>query len=433
MNEQQDYHDFEPDVRDIARKLNAVDFSLNSRGRETVQQRLNFKAHQGNVSHIHNPYRHEPSRRPVPPLVRAVAAVFVCLIVGVIVAMPLLQTASPGLASTVEPLVSATPTAAPTAIMNRARSGVTDYYKTWFEAQRELDFRYYVPQGSLRGYELAQVAPPMNIRGYAVSTYFEREKWQRALGQGFSGEDVDYLHIAQSQGRTASDAVWLWLPHPNGGLLERPPESFTMTPLSDDLTGYATTEINGQKVLFFRKDAFNFTLTSRTLSEETLLDIALSLTPYVQTNGYDFPRNAPGTCLLNGIELPTAPAQSDLWRVPLEGTREDYGITEIFNGMYPGIDLITPQPMPVLAVNDGVIIFSGDTTLGHKQTVVISHGDHLSLYANLAAITVKCGERVKAGDTIGTVGKYGFAGILHFELMSSEGYRINPSSIITFR
>lgn len=452
MTEQQDYHDFEPDVRDIAQKLNAVDFSLNSLGRDTDQQRLSFKARQESVMDNHNPYRHEhtrhrgerakPSRRPVPLLVRASAAVILCFTVIVLGAIPLMQTSAPGLASTVEPLVSATPPGESAGLINRPVSVTTDYYATWFEAQTALNFRYYVPTFLPHGYALAQVAPPTNIRGYVVSTYFERDKWQQRLGGGLSGEtlDVDYLHIAQSKGRTASDAIWLWIPRPNTALLERPPASFTMTPLSDDHTSYTSTEIDGQNVLFFRKSAYNFTLTSRKLSEETLLDIALSLTPYNWTNGYAFPPDAPGTCPLPTDYLPTSASPADKWRPPLPTIEESGQYSPIlrpFNDTSPGVDFVIPfsRRTPVLAANDGVVIFAGDTGLGHGRTVVIAHGDYLSLYAKLDVINVWCGQEVKAGSTIGEIGTHTDVRgtMLHFELMDAEGYRINPGEIITLQ
>lgn len=442
MTEQQDYQDFEPDVRRIAQQLNAVDFSVNRHQREASREQLTLTAHQHSMTHAHNPYRREharhggrrPLRRPVPVVARAALVFITALAVVVFGAIPLMQISAPGLASTVEPLVTATPTSTPTGLINRPVSVTTDYYATWFEAQTALSFRYYVPTFLPHGYALAQVAPPTNIRGYVVSTYFERDKWQQRLGGGLSGEtlDADYLHIAQSRGRTASDAIWLWIPRLNTALLERPPASFTMTPLSDDGTSYATTEIDSEKVMFFRKDAYNFTLTSRKLTEEALLDIAISLTPYIRTNGYAFPPEAPGTCPLPADYLPSGATPTDKWRPPLPTVEESgqyYPILQPFNDDSPGVDFAIPfsKRATVLTVNDGVVIFAGDTGLGHGLTIVIAHGDHLSLYAKLDIMSVWCGAPVKAGGTIGEVGT-----ILHFELMDADGYRINPGSVLAF-
>ena len=60
---------------------------------------------------------------------------------------------------------------------------------------------------------------------------------------------------------------------------------------------------------------------------------------------------------------------------------------------------------------------------------MIRHGRYISIYANLSSVTVKQGDSVKAGQTIGTV--YSDPDdsnrtILHFEIRN-ERQKLNPS------
>ncbi|MBL8289341.1 MAG: M23 family metallopeptidase [Rubrivivax sp.] len=82
-----------------------------------------------------------------------------------------------------------------------------------------------------------------------------------------------------------------------------------------------------------------------------------------------------------------------------------------------GVDHVAPEGTPVRAVGDGVVETAGDSG-GYGQTVTLAHGkDRVTLYAHLARIDVKPGERVAQGQTIGAVGATGWATgpHLHFE------------------
>ena len=83
-----------------------------------------------------------------------------------------------------------------------------------------------------------------------------------------------------------------------------------------------------------------------------------------------------------------------------------------------GLDIQTQPKAPVRAVFDGEVsaIFRPD---GFNNVVVVRHGDYLTVYANLGQISVSAHQRVKAGQTIGTV----YANpdddgrsVLHFEI-----------------
>ena len=75
------------------------------------------------------------------------------------------------------------------------------------------------------------------------------------------------------------------------------------------------------------------------------------------------------------------------------------------------------------------MIIADDTSL-HKNfglTVLIRYENMETLYAHLDSVVVKTGDRVRTGDSIGTVGETGRATgpHLHFELIQ-DGQHIDP-------
>ncbi len=83
-----------------------------------------------------------------------------------------------------------------------------------------------------------------------------------------------------------------------------------------------------------------------------------------------------------------------------------------------GIDMQTDPGTQVRAVFDGEVsaVFRPD---GYNNVVVIRHGTYMTVYANLGSITVSTGQKIKAGQPIGTVytdANDGNRSILHFEI-----------------
>lgn len=64
---------------------------------------------------------------------------------------------------------------------------------------------------------------------------------------------------------------------------------------------------------------------------------------------------------------------------------------------------------------------------GYNTTIIIRHGNYLSVYANINKVTVKQGDKVFSGDQIGSVYKDGKDdhGILHFEIWL-QNQKLNP-------
>jgi septal ring factor EnvC (AmiA/AmiB activator) len=81
-----------------------------------------------------------------------------------------------------------------------------------------------------------------------------------------------------------------------------------------------------------------------------------------------------------------------------------------------GIEIAAPQDTPVSAVYEGTVVFA-ERFKGYGLMVVLDHGQkHHTLYAHLGEITVKAGEKVAAGESLGTTGA-GIEGAgLYFEV-----------------
>ena len=104
-------------------------------------------------------------------------------------------------------------------------------------------------------------------------------------------------------------------------------------------------------------------------------------------------------------------------------------ITSYFGPSHPlGID-IGQLSGPIRAASDGVVYFAGgDPCCSYGRFVVIDGPDGLrTLYAHLESLSVKTGDRVKAGQVIGQEGCTGHCEgpHLHFEVMD-HGLRQDP-------
>jgi murein DD-endopeptidase MepM/ murein hydrolase activator NlpD len=92
-----------------------------------------------------------------------------------------------------------------------------------------------------------------------------------------------------------------------------------------------------------------------------------------------------------------------------------------------GFDLATVQHGPVLASNDGKVIWAAPLGI-YGNCIVVDHGYGLqSIYGHLSEINVKEGEMVTRGQQMGKSGSTGLAGgdHLHFS-MQVDGVQVNP-------
>lgn len=100
---------------------------------------------------------------------------------------------------------------------------------------------------------------------------------------------------------------------------------------------------------------------------------------------------------------------------------------EIDQEVHLGVDLASLANSPVLATNNGHVIFAGRLGI-YGLAVVLDHGHGLtSLYGHMSKIEVGLGQDVKKGRTIGITGQTGLAGgdHLHFSVLVN-GVFVNP-------
>jgi murein DD-endopeptidase MepM/ murein hydrolase activator NlpD len=93
-----------------------------------------------------------------------------------------------------------------------------------------------------------------------------------------------------------------------------------------------------------------------------------------------------------------------------------------------GFDLAVTANVPVLAANDGRVIWADYLGI-FGNCIVIDHGYSLqSIYGHLNSFAVKRGDSVKQGQEIGKSGSTGLAGgdHLHFS-MQVQGMQVNPT------
>ena len=85
---------------------------------------------------------------------------------------------------------------------------------------------------------------------------------------------------------------------------------------------------------------------------------------------------------------------------------------------HDGIDLAVPEGTPIRSIADGLVLYA-DPHGGYGQFITIRHKDgYTSHYGHCRSLTVAPGQRVKAGQIIGTVGSTGLSTgpHLHFEV-----------------
>ncbi|OHA33666.1 MAG: hypothetical protein A2928_01805 [Candidatus Taylorbacteria bacterium RIFCSPLOWO2_01_FULL_45_15b] len=139
-------------------------------------------------------------------------------------------------------------------------------------------------------------------------------------------------------------------------------------------------------------------------------------------------------------KLPSAGKGVLSW--PLETVRitQYFGKTEfatahaaLYSGNgHNGIDLGAPVGTKIFSAADGVVEGVGDTDLvcpsaSYGKWVLVRHGNGLStLYAHLSVISVKAGDSVARGQTVGYSGNTGYSTgpHLHFTVYASEGVKI---------
>ena len=113
----------------------------------------------------------------------------------------------------------------------------------------------------------------------------------------------------------------------------------------------------------------------------------------------------------------------------------DYGNARIYNGslkgFHSGTDFRAPTGTTLKAVNDGIIVVASDRYYS-GNAIIIDHGEGIySSYSHLSKITVKVGQLVKQGESLGLSGATGrvTGPHLHFSIII-DSKKIDPLDFI---
>ena len=104
----------------------------------------------------------------------------------------------------------------------------------------------------------------------------------------------------------------------------------------------------------------------------------------------------------------------------------EFSRVSISNG---GIDLRVYGDRNAYCVFEGVVsrVF---VTSGYGQSVIVRHGNYLTVYANLSSVRVSSGQHISSGSVIGTISSDdsdGRGNVLHFQLWH-ERSKQNPEA-----
>ena len=114
---------------------------------------------------------------------------------------------------------------------------------------------------------------------------------------------------------------------------------------------------------------------------------------------------------------------------PASGTvTSNYGAR--WGAHHDGIDIANKTGTPVYAVTDGVVLEAGPAS-GYGQWIRVRQDDGTTaIFGHVEQIFVHAGEKVNAGEKIGTVGSRGNSTgpHLHYEVWNSAGTPINPDT-----
>lgn len=97
-----------------------------------------------------------------------------------------------------------------------------------------------------------------------------------------------------------------------------------------------------------------------------------------------------------------------------------------------GINIQASSGTPIKAASGGTVAYAGNELRGYGNLVLIQHGDGLvTAYAHAGSLSVKKGDTVSAGQTIGTVGQTGAVDQpqLHFEVRKNS-QPVDPSQYL---
>lgn len=104
----------------------------------------------------------------------------------------------------------------------------------------------------------------------------------------------------------------------------------------------------------------------------------------------------------------------------------------VTDSVHTGMDMGAPGGTPILAVNDGTVVYVRNHSIGLGLHLAIDHGGGiLSVYGHTSRIIVKEGDEIKKGQKIAEVGTTGYStgNHLHLEIWE-DGKAQNPRNYL---
>ena len=100
---------------------------------------------------------------------------------------------------------------------------------------------------------------------------------------------------------------------------------------------------------------------------------------------------------------------------------------------HTGVDYVAAYGTPVKAAFSGKVVFAGYDAGYGKHVIILHPNGYKTKYAHLSSINVRYGQNVDKNAVIGRVGSTGISTgcHLHFEMIASNGIRVNPLRRIT--
>ncbi|WP_296814476.1 M23 family metallopeptidase [Brevundimonas sp.] len=139
----------------------------------------------------------------------------------------------------------------------------------------------------------------------------------------------------------------------------------------------------------------------------------------------------------SSIAQPFAAVRMIAFSAPVEGysVNSRFGLRRLSYErrarMHEGLDFAAPSGTPVLSAAEGEVLRTG-TSPSYGRYVEVRHDNGVtSFYAHLSAIVVAEGDRLQAGERLGSVGSTGRSTgpHLHFEIRR-DGEQINPEDFL---
>lgn len=99
-----------------------------------------------------------------------------------------------------------------------------------------------------------------------------------------------------------------------------------------------------------------------------------------------------------------------------------FGVPTFYSSFHLGVDYVCPTGTPVIAPESGVIQYVGVGQQGGRTIHLLGASGALTRYLHLDTWKVKKGDKVSAGQTIGTVGSTGSLSTgphLHFDVWTT--------------